>query len=260
MPFISPLVSQPEADHAEGHRRDADESIARHPPTTRTRARARMCSASASRKPSAPKCRSTIQSLSARNRRPSWMPVSIRFFTPACPSRRLEIFRASARTPARTTSIRRQYSTLRSNGVNSHLCGLTTSESACSAPRRIHSYPGTIAATPAYAASTCSHTRSRRADVNDVGERIDARGRRRADRGDRRRAAAGPRDDRPRWRARARRAACGNRHRRECVAARRGRGRAGSPPCRRTSARARNSRREAPADRVGLRGRAPARR
>jgi hypothetical protein len=55
----------------------------------------------------------------------------------------------------------RQYSTLKSNGVNSHLCGFTTSESALSAPRRIHSYPGTIAATPAYAASMCSHTRSR---------------------------------------------------------------------------------------------------
>src|SRR4051812_24636355 len=55
----------------------------------------------------------------------------------------------------------RQYRTERSKGVNSHLCGLTTSESARSAPSRIDSYPGTIAATPAYAASTCSQIDSR---------------------------------------------------------------------------------------------------
>ena len=51
-----------------------------------------MCSASASRRPSAPKCRSTIHSFSARNRRPDWMPVSIRFCTPACPSLVFEVF------------------------------------------------------------------------------------------------------------------------------------------------------------------------
>ena len=49
----------------------------------------------------------------------------------------------------RMTSIRRVKSTLRSNGVKSHLCGLTTSESARSKPTRIHSNSGTIAMTPA---------------------------------------------------------------------------------------------------------------
>ena len=41
----------------------------------------RLCSGSRRRLPSAPKCLRTIQSLSARNRRPSWIPVSIRFRT-----------------------------------------------------------------------------------------------------------------------------------------------------------------------------------
>ena len=41
----------------------------------------RICSARRARRPSAPKWRSTIHSFSARKRRPSWMPVSIRFWT-----------------------------------------------------------------------------------------------------------------------------------------------------------------------------------
>src|SRR5689334_14232888 len=51
----------------------------------------------------------------------------------------------------------RQYSTDRSNGVNSHLCGFVTKESARSQPARIFLNSGTIAAEPAYAASTCNH-------------------------------------------------------------------------------------------------------
>ncbi len=47
----------------------------------------RMCSASRARMPSAPKCRSTIHSLSARKRRPSCMPVSIRLRTVAASDR-----------------------------------------------------------------------------------------------------------------------------------------------------------------------------
>ena len=48
-------------------------------------------------------------------------------------------------------------------GVNSHLCGLTTRESARATPSSTASRSsGTIAATPPYAPSTCSHIPSRR--------------------------------------------------------------------------------------------------
>src|SRR3954471_19788641 len=43
-------------------------------------------------------------------------------------------------------------------GVNSHLCGLTTKESARSQPARHQRSSGQTAAAPAYAASTCSQT------------------------------------------------------------------------------------------------------
>ncbi len=55
----------------------------------------------------------------------------------------------------------RQKNALRSNGVNSHLCGLTTSESARPAPASTCAWDGRIAATPPYAASTCSQRCSR---------------------------------------------------------------------------------------------------
>src|SRR5690606_37489522 len=50
----------------------------------------------------------------------------------------------------------RQYSTERSNGVKNHLCGFITIESARSHPLKYCRISGTIAAEPAYAASTCS--------------------------------------------------------------------------------------------------------
>src|SRR5438046_2247055 len=49
-----------------------------------------------------------------------------------------------------------QYNTERSNGVNSHLCGFTTIESARSQPLKYCRNSGTIAVEPAYAVSTCS--------------------------------------------------------------------------------------------------------
>ena len=45
--------------------------------------------------------------------------------------------------------MRRQKSTLRSNGVKSHLCGFTTSESARPVPSNIGRQSGTMAITPA---------------------------------------------------------------------------------------------------------------
>src|SRR6476646_10011219 len=53
---------------------------------------------------------------------------------------------------------RRVQSAEQSIGVKSHLCGLTTIESARSQPSRHHRSSGQIAAEPAYAASTWSHT------------------------------------------------------------------------------------------------------
>ena len=57
--FVRRVVAQPEADDAEGHRRDALEAVALRRPTTRIRCASRMCSASRARRPSAPKWRST---------------------------------------------------------------------------------------------------------------------------------------------------------------------------------------------------------
>ena len=92
--------------------------------------------------------------------------------------------RASAGTPgwrlnaAASRSIRRVSSSDASSGVNSHLCGLTTIESARSQPSNGARSSGTSATAPAYAASTWSHVRSRSAmsamaatgsiDVDDV--------------------------------------------------------------------------------------------
>ncbi len=45
-------------------------------------------------------------------------------------------------------------------GVNSHLCGLTTTDVAASQPSSTCRYSGMIAALPAYAASTCSQRSS----------------------------------------------------------------------------------------------------
>ena len=57
----------------------------------------------------------------------------------------------------RSKSRWRQYRTEQSKGVNSHLCGFKTSESARLQPSRMRRISGTIAAEPPYAASTCSH-------------------------------------------------------------------------------------------------------
>ena len=79
---------------------------------------------------------------------------------------------------ARSWSIRRVSSSEASSGVNSHLWGFTTIESARSQPANAARRSGMIATGPAYAASTCSHRPSRAAmsaitatgstDVDDV--------------------------------------------------------------------------------------------
>ena len=60
-----------------------------------------------------------------------------------------------------STSGRRVNIADRSIGVNSHLCGFTTSESASSTPASTWRISGTTAATPPYEPSTCSHMSSR---------------------------------------------------------------------------------------------------
>jgi hypothetical protein len=59
--------------------------------------------------------------------------------------------------------MRRDRSSDASSGVNSHLCGLITIESARSQPANGARRSGSIATTPAYAASTCSQQPSRSA-------------------------------------------------------------------------------------------------
>ena len=146
----------------------------------------------------------------------------------------------------RSTSMRRQYRTLRSNGVNSHLCGLTTTESAASAPaqdplvarhHRGDARVGGVDVQPDLRRARRSR-RSRRTGSTLVRRRACRRWRRPPS------AGAQPRDPSSIACASAR-GACGTRRRRIAYAASRDRGRAGSPPCRPTSARARSSRRAA---------------
>ena len=72
--------------------------------------------------------------------------------------------------------------TLKSIGVNIHLWGFTTSESASSAPFKMWRYSSRMAAGPAYAASTCSQRPYRFAIASDARKGIEARRRSRAER------------------------------------------------------------------------------
>ena len=66
----------------------------------------------------------------------------------------------------------------------SHLCGLSTSESARSTPSHIHRHSGRIIADPAIAASTCSHRLCRSRDLGDRPDRVEGGGGGRAGRRD----------------------------------------------------------------------------
>ena len=99
----------------------------------------------------------------------------------------------------RSSSGRDVQSSEQSIGTISHLCGLTTSESASSTPSCDARSSSQIHDEPAYAASTCSHAPAACARLGELAHGIDRRERRRA-RPSRRR--------RRRRRARARRCAC----------------------------------------------------
>src|SRR5438128_1665874 len=68
------------------------------------------------------------------------------------------MYAAGAAKALRSDSGRRVHSAEQSSGVNSHLCGFTTTESAHSAPSMHQRSSGQTAAAPAYAASTWSQT------------------------------------------------------------------------------------------------------
>ena len=115
-----------------------------------------------------------------------------------CSRGRAALGRASAGTPgtrlnaARTSSRRRVSSSDASSGAKSHLCGLTTIESARSQPRNGSRRSGISATAPAYAESTCSQSPSAAATSAIGRDRIDRGRRRRPDRGhDRDRSQAG---------------------------------------------------------------------
>lgn len=107
------------------------------------------------RRPSSPNQRSRTHSFSARKRRPSWGVYSLMSGVGVARSsvRRYSGTRLKA---ARSSGIRRLRSSEASNGVYSHLCGLTTIESARSQPSKSARRSGRSATTPAYAASTWS--------------------------------------------------------------------------------------------------------
>lgn len=89
----------------------------------------------------------TIQSLSERNGRPSWKPRSMRFVTSEdSPVRR---YSGTSEKAAFSRAGSRTKSTEQATGVNSHLWGLTTSESARSIPFMRARCSGQRAATPA---------------------------------------------------------------------------------------------------------------
>ncbi len=86
--------------------------------------------------------------------------------------------------------MRRQSSSDASNGVNSHLCGLMTIESARSQPANGARRSGSRATTPAYAAVDVQPQTLALGDVGDRGDGVDGGARRRPDgRHDRDRAA-----------------------------------------------------------------------
>ena len=92
-----------------------------------------------------------------------------------------EVVARRARTSSWSTSGRRVQNAEQSIGVKSHLCGLTTIESARSHPSRHQRSSGQTAAEPAYAASTCSQTPASSQRRGELGHRVDRRRPGRAD-------------------------------------------------------------------------------
>src|SRR5436190_11749987 len=111
-----------------------------------------MCSRWISRRPSAPKQRSTAQSFNERKRRPSAGPYS----DSAYASSGVRRYSGTSENACRNSSGLEVQRSEQSAGTSSHLCGLTTSESASSTPSCDHRSSSQIHAEPAYAASTCS--------------------------------------------------------------------------------------------------------
>ena len=98
-------------------------------------------------RPLRPKQRSTAHSFSARNRRPSAGPYSLRLSASSASGvRRYSGIRLNAR---RKSSGRRVHSSEQSIGVSIHLCALTTSESARSTPANAQRNSGQTIAEPA---------------------------------------------------------------------------------------------------------------
>src|SRR5436190_11218801 len=95
-----------------------------------SRTASRMCA----RIPSAPRQRSTAQSFSARKRRPRAGPYSDSDTT----SSETRRYSGTSENAFRKSSGRAHQNAEQSIGVNSHLCGLTTSESTRSTPSADH--------------------------------------------------------------------------------------------------------------------------
>ena len=116
-----------------------------------------MCSRRRPRRPAVPSVRNRNHSLRARNRLPRGSPMSIRSVPPS-ELRRYSGFTASERRISPASRYRKM---LQSIGVDIHLWGFSTIESARSHPSNSLLFSGREAAGPAYAASTCIHTPSR---------------------------------------------------------------------------------------------------
>src|SRR5215211_6357615 len=132
-----------------------------HPGSSRTHeaksSARRTASRIRERIPWAPRHRSTVHSFSARKRRPSAGPYSDSETTSSDTRR----YSGTSENALRRSSGRAHQNALQSIGTNSHLCGLTTTESARSTPAADSRNSSHDQAEPAYAASTCSHVPAR---------------------------------------------------------------------------------------------------
>ena len=106
----------------------------------------RMCSRIRAAIPSAPNQRISIHSFSARKRLPSWIPYSLKLCEP--PVSGVRRYSGTRLNASRNASGRRKSRSEASNGVNIHLCGFTTIESARSHPANSPRCSGASAAAP----------------------------------------------------------------------------------------------------------------
>ena len=181
---VQPRRLVPDAHRLQRHRRQ-------HPPARRRAhllgqpARVRQVAPQPGLQPAhalARGCRN--HSFSARNRRPSGMPQSRRFFTCAVGRRSAGSSGWCDITRTRCSRVAHVVERAVERARRATCAGSAPASRPASTPSHIHRHSGRIIAEPAIAASTCSQSPCRARDVGDRRDRVDGGGGRRAGRGD----------------------------------------------------------------------------